>query len=443
MKTLKLILVLLFVSSVVFAQPKEIKQIPSYIVLQNATIIDAISDEGNPGTILIKDDKIQSINYNNTLEIPEGAITYDLTGKFIIPGLIDGHVHITHGTEQDAKDHLKTALQHGVTGVRDMGGDGRMLGLLKKNMQMGENVGPDIFFGTIIAGPKFFENDPRPQSVALGAVAGEVSWQRAITHDTDFKQIVAEAKGIGSTAIKIYANVEPDLIKKVSDEAKKQGLKVWSHAAMAPSKPMDVIMGGSECVSHAGDIFQYEMVDELKDRHDFKSREEAIKYRKNLLNSKWDEKSPKVKRLLKKMKENNTVLDATLFVYTVGLTKNSKTGKVDSSRYNVAMKSTRIAYDAGIKILAGSDHMIDVKPYSFSINIHRELELLAEAGLSNIDIIRAATIINAEVVGEEKNIGTIEEGKLANLVILNSNPLDNISNTRDIKHVFKRGLLIQ
>ena len=91
----------------------------------------------------------------------------------------------------------------------------------------------------------------------------------------------------------------------------------------------------------------------------------------------------------------------------------------------------------GAKIGAGSDSMINTEDNT--VNIHIELELLTKVGLSNIDAIRAATIVNVEGLGEEKNIGIIEREKLANLVVLNANSLENISNIRDIKLVIKRG----
>ena len=102
---------------------------------------------------------------------------YDLTGKYIIPGLIDNHVHITHSTYLDAVAEIQTALKNGVTGVRDMGGDGRMLAQLKRAALIGEIPASDVFFSAIIAGDYFFEKDPRPASVALGAHVGNEAWQ--------------------------------------------------------------------------------------------------------------------------------------------------------------------------------------------------------------------------------------------------------------------------
>ena len=439
MKKITLLFAALLLYTAAHSQEAD-KASPTYVVLKNATIIDAVSDTGKTGSLLIKDDRIETISYDGATTSPEGAIVYDLKGKYIIPGLIDAHVHITHGTLKEAQNQLNTALKAGVTGVRDMGGDGRMLTLLKKNMKIGEDIGSDVFFSTIIAGPEFFASDPRPQEVAKGAKAGEVSWQKAITDTTDLRQAVAEAKGLGATAIKVYLNVDKDLFKKVATEAKRQNLKVWAHGVVPPTKPLDITNGGADVMSHAGSLLQYQMAKgEIKGRHDFESREKAAEWKAKLDAIKWDKNTPEVIQLFDAMKNNNSILDATLFVYyyfkeDIKNMSDEALGKVD------AFRAVTIAYEQGVKIGAGSDHMISEDG---TINLHTELKLLTTAGLSNIDAIRAATIVNAEGLGQEKNIGTIEEGKIANLVILNTDPLENISNTQDIKYVFKRGVVVQ
>ncbi len=408
-----------------------------YKFLKNVGIINMISNELKKGNILIKNDKIQAIDYTKKRKAPESAKIFDLSGKYLIPGLIDAHVHITHGTFNDAKHHLHEAVKNGVTSVRDMGGDGRMLTLLKRNTLIGENIGADVYFSTIIAGPDFFINDKRPQSVALGAKAGEVSWQRAITNDTDLKQVISEVKGIGATAIKVYMNVEKNLFKKVADEAKRQGLKVWAHAVVPPTKAIDITNGGADVMSHAGDMIQYEFIKgDLKDRYGFKNREELITYRNQLKNVQWDENTLEVKRLFSSMKNNNSILDATLHVYD-----NERRSPDDLKN---ALKAVRIASKMGVKVGAGSDNMItEEKGAPAVLNIHGEIELLTKAGLSNFEALQAATIINAEMLGEENNIGTIENGKIANLVILNANPLEDIRNTKKIDFVLKRGKIVK
>ncbi len=429
------------VKEIVTALLNESSDTQNYVILKNATVIDVVTGTVKKGDVHIKNEKIEALDYNQKLMSPVGSTIYNLEGMYIIPGLIDNHVHITHGTLKDAQDHLQTALKNGVTGVRDMGGDGRMLSLLKKNMQIGEDQGPDVFFSTIIAGPTFFENDPRPQQVAKGAKAGEVSWQKAITDTTDLRQVVAEAKGLGATAIKVYLNVDKELFKKVAKEAHRQGLRVWAHAVVHPTRAIDITNGGADVMSHAGDMVQYEFIKgELKGRHDFNSREEANAYRAKIDNIEWDENAPEIIRLFKAMKNNNSILDATLWVYSenVGLVDPNQYG--DSTEYITAYKVTKIAHNMGVKIGAGSDQMIDDD--GITINIHGELELLVLAGLSPAEALKSATIINAEGLGEESNIGSIEKGKLANLVVLNSNPLESIKNTRDIALVVKRGKIV-
>ncbi len=410
----------------------------TYIVLKNATIIDGVSDIGKKGTLFIKDDKIETIDYSNNRQVPKGAIIYNLEGKYIIPGLIDGHTHVTHGTLKEAQEKLYTALKNGVTSVRELGGDGRMLTLLKKNMQIGEDIGPDIFFSTIIAGSEFFDNDPRPASVAKGAKAGQASWQTAITHKSDLRQVIAEAKGLGATAIKVYMSVGNKLFKKVVKEAKRQKLMVWSHAVVPPTKALDITNGGSQVLSHAADMIPYEFLEgDVKSRYSM-SRKEVRAYRKELAAIKWDANSFEVKRLFNAMKNNNSILDATLFIYYYSSRKMRKMKPEELGKEDL-FRAVRIAHNMGVKIGAGTDHMISK---GYIINIHKEIELLTIAGLSNIEALRSATIINAEAMGEKKNIGTIENGKLANLLVLNANPLEDITQTKNIKFVIKRGKVI-
>lgn len=400
------------------------------ILLKNATIIDMISDTGRRGDILIKGDKITRIEYSSQgITNDDASVVYHLDEQFIIPGLIDNHVHITHGSYSDAQNTLALALKHGLTSVRDMGGDGRMLTQLKRAALLGEHMAADVYYSTLIAGQDFFANDPRPASVALGAKAGHVPWQWAISDNTDFDNIIAQSKGSGATAIKIYTDVTPSQLIKVSQAAKKQQLQVWAHASVAPSRPSDVLKAGVNVVSHAGDFIQYELTKEVKDRYTFKDAKKAQAYRTSINSIPIKANDKRVIALLDLMKSHNTILDATLLVYQL---------RNDHDALAYAQNVTKIAYDHGIKISAGTDHIGDGQ----HINIHRELQLLVDAGLSEIDALRAATIVNAEGLGMHNQIGSIEAGKLANLVVLNHNPLSNIGHTRSIHYVIKRGVVI-
>ena len=149
----------------------------------------------------------------------------------------------------------------------------------------------------------------------MGATAGQVPWQWSVNDKTDFDDIVAKSKGLGVTAIKIYTDVSPKQINKVTKAAKKQGLKVWAHAAIAPGRPIDIINSGADAVSHVGDFLQYQVVDVIKDRYAFKEPQDAQAYRDYVNSVDVEGKDPEVIKVIKGMLKNATVMDATLWVY--------------------------------------------------------------------------------------------------------------------------------
>ena len=246
--------------------------------------------------------------------------------------------------------------------------------------------------------------------------------------DTDYNNIIAQTKGLGATAIKAYARLELPAFQKIVAEAKRQGLKVWAHASIPPMRPSEIISAGADVISHAGSFIQYEIADDIKDRYDFDTREARNEYRQKLKEIPFSATTPKVKSLLETMKKNETILDATLWLYQLE-------GQPIDLGY--ALKVTKMVHEAGIKIGAGTDGL-NHDDGSVS-NIHLELKLLTQAGLTPLDALRAATIVNAIGLGQASQIGSIEVNKLANLVILNADPLENIDNSRSVNTVFKRG----
>ena len=172
-------------------------------LLEGATIIDGHSGHApRVASILIEHGRIAQVGEN--IAPPAGAITIDLRGKWIIPGLIDAHVHITDGKRSEIETTLARALRGGITAVRDMGGDDRTLVGLARDARLGDIDAPDVVFSALMGGPSFFA-DPRARASALGATAGETPWMRAVTPQTDLRAAMLEAKGIGATGIKVRA----------------------------------------------------------------------------------------------------------------------------------------------------------------------------------------------------------------------------------------------
>ena len=405
-----------------FAQTIALKNV-NLVDVENLTII-------KEQTIVIQDDAISQVFKTGTKSLDSETIVLDLTDKYVIPGLIDGHVH--HATNPDIWDNdqitrkrLRNLLRGGVTGVRDMGGDARALASLARRANNDVILAPDIYYSVIIGGPKFFE-DPRTKASARGLIAGQTYWMRAVTEDSDLNEVMLTAKGTGATGIKIYAKVEASMIKKLAKAAKKHGLQVWSHVYVDPASPSEISNAGVEVISHAPDLAAEIIEDYVNWR------------RKNIAPDEQQEaasyQAENYQSLLKTLKENGTILDATMTVFDNYKTRSENSQK----RYRHTKMLTQLAYQAGVKISAGTD------AFSESTNqLHRELKLLVnDGGLTPLAAIQAATLHNAQVLGLENSIGTISEGKKANLVVLNTDPSQDISAIENIAHVLKNGQFI-
>jgi imidazolonepropionase-like amidohydrolase len=249
-------------------------------------------------------------------------------------------------------------------------------------------------------------------------VAGQVPWMRAITDTTDIHQAVVEARGTGATAIKLYAELSGALARRITTEAHAQGLKVWAHAALRPALPFDVVEAGVDAVSHAN-LVALAM--------DSARRATALHAPAN---QPLDLEDPGLDTLFSAMLRRHTILEPTLLVFADRPPVLRLAGAI-----------ARQAHRRGVTIIAGTDTLGSADVHSVALpNLHRELELLVTlAGLSPAEALKSATRDAAAVLGAESIRGTIEVGKLADLLVLRSDPLLDIRNTRSIQLVMKRG----
>ncbi|MEO9079076.1 MAG: hypothetical protein ABI268_07150, partial [Rhodanobacter sp.] len=178
------------------------------LALTHATVIDGT---GSPAqvdmTVVINGNEIQSIYPSAMHSPPEDARVEDLQGRYVMPGLIDAHVHMTDVEPDMAhfRVFLRALVDGGVTGVRDMAGNARQLGYLSQLTNNDAIAGPDIFYSALMAGPSFFAKDGRVAAAAPGFAVGTAPWMHAVDPNTDLPSLMAQAKGTGATGIKIYA----------------------------------------------------------------------------------------------------------------------------------------------------------------------------------------------------------------------------------------------
>ena len=404
-----------------------------FLVLEHAQLIDGRSSAVRPDmTVIVDGTDIRNVVAGVPASIPDSALVIDLHGQWLLPGLVDSHVHISHESRRAMEATLERAVRGGVTTVRDMGGDARRLAALQRDAMLGEIFAPDIVYSAIFAGEKFF-TDPRVLDTTRGATPGEVAWMRAVRPSTDVDEAVLLAKGAGASAVKIYADLPPAEVARVTAAAHRHGLKSWSHATVFPSRPSDAVRAGVDVISHAS-MLQWEV---LKDVPPYYGAHRDVKPLDPA-----GAASPRLGALFAEMKRRGTILDATLFVG-----KEVAEAATDSTRrialeglQAFAVAATRAAHAAGVKVSAGTDDLIGET--SDVPNLHEELRLLVSAGFTPMEALQAATRVSAEAAGVLDRVGTIEPGKRANLLVLGSDPTARIESSTDIRLVVKAGRLV-
>ena len=391
------------------------------LVLHNARIVDVINGYvSDASTIIIDGGIIDSIIYDSSVFTFENAVTIDMEGKFLIPGLFDAHVHISSSPEIS----LEIALKHGITGIRDMGGDGGYLKMLQETIESGELNAPDIYFSAIMGGPELINRDTRiklstPEEYELG----EAPWARLVAEGSDIADIIGDAKECGATGIKMYSHLSAVQINELSVEAKKQGLKVWSHSFIYPATTKDAVSAGVEVISHAnGLLFNADW--NLK-------KDGSLAMKPEILHSE------ELAQLLEQMTVQGTMLDPTFSVAEYMLNPIEDQKNADKLR-NLLSDVTRLAFNKGVAIVAGTDCPLP-KDESGRLRLYNELETLTnQVGMPPVDALRAATINCAKMLGIEKSHGSLEEGKTANIVVIAGNPLADIRAIKEVYFVIKK-----
>ena len=433
---------LAFAAAVALALPA-----PQPIAISHVSVVNVVNGRIQKDvTVLLKDGTISAIGKT---VLVEKITIIDGTGKFLIPGLWDMHVHCCNPEYQY---FFPLFLANGVTGVRDMGGPLDQLKDCRTNLENGTLLGPRLVFsGPIVDGPKPIWPDI---SIAVGTPEeGRKAVETVQQSEADFVKVYSLLPrnayfAIAAEAKKrhmVFAGHVPDVITAV--EASDAGQKSFEHL-------ISVLIG---CSSRENELrtnpvpgrTQLQLVHEVLDSYDA-GRAAALfaRFRKN---ETWQCPTLTVLNSLAHLNEPAFQDDPRL-VYLPGevvsqwcptnkdfLWKVFKQDDWDANRLRFAKQCELVGMmsRSGVGILAGTD---TPNPYAFpGFGIHDELALLVKCGLTPRQALQAATINPARYFGWEQNMGTVEVGKAADLVLLDANPLEDIHNTTRIAAVFLRG----
>jgi Amidohydrolase family len=412
------------------------------LALIHATVIDATGAAAKPDmTVLVSGDRIVALGKTGTVRVPDGAQLVDATGRFVIPGLWDMHVHL--GSYEDGKKTLTKFARYGILGVRDMASSvDDILRLRAEMKEPGVGGSRIVAAGPILQGPLPFRLPPMVRTVAT---------------PTEARSTVDELMRQGVDFIKVGDTIERDAYFAVADESKRLGIPFSGHLPVIITAA-EASRAGQRSIEHFGSAGFHGVLIACSTQETELSAyvQEALAaaraggpspdtkmYRADFLTrlvETYDNK--RAAALFSLFAKNGTWNVPTLAaLQSVWESKRDSMSAADhAAGEKVRQKDAEMLTAmrrAGVKILAGTDVPVgEVAP------LHEELVLLAKAGLTPMEALQSATRNAAEFLGRLRAEGTIERGKLANLVVLDANPLTDISNTRRVSAVVRSGKLV-
>ena len=440
---------------------------PAVLALTHVTVIDMTGAAPKADmTVVITGNLISTIGRTGEVSIPRDAQVIDAAGRFLIPGLWDMHVH---ALRKERVDHfLPLFVANGITGVRDMGttADGfAALGQLRQEIASGTRIGPRIIAaGRILDGarPAVPEN-----SVPFAT-------------PTEAREAVHFLKPGGADFIKVYDGVPRDSYFAIIAEAKKLKIPFVGHVPTEITS-IEVSDAGQKSIEHLGTLLRdcsglepksiEERVNAIIGSNDKPKGPSAIPMR-IAARTKIELATysrPKCEQLFARFVKNGTWQVPTLIIKQMNTFVDSANLKNDprmkyisadtlekwkpennlflkyrtpefiETRKQLYRKEVELVgamHRAGVKFMAGTD----VGSYLYpGFSLHDELGLLVQAGFTSMEALRTATYNPAAFLGELDSQGTVQCGKVANLVLLYSNPLENIANTKRIAAVVLNG----
>ena len=405
------------------------------IILENATVIDGTGDLPKPNTtIVINESRIADLTNNATVnpDLPLAAKNViNLTGKYIIPGLFDMHAHVGNVlknsyNQSESEDMLSMLLAYGITTIRNTGGPTEQSVALKKNISEGKIMGPQIFTaGQLLNTPQI----PVPFV------------EKQVITEQDVRQEVRNQIEAGVDYVKLYVGLTPKLAQAAIREAHSNGTKVIGHLYLTSwTDAANLGVGDNKTAVNHIDFLTHgvPVSPSLLSKENRQKFLEAGDHPFNhfLWLDLVDLNGPEISEMISALVNNNVSVDPTLDIYEAMVKEEPQ----NQYLWPKVLQLTKMMYNNGVPILSGTDiPNFDLVP---GASLHHELELLVEAGIPPLEVIKIATRNGAQALDIEIDVGTIEPGKQADMIVLSENPLDDISNTKKIETVINNGQLI-
>jgi imidazolonepropionase-like amidohydrolase len=410
------------------------------LVIENVNLFDSTNAKPIPSQrVTVRGERILSVEAESGQATAVNTQVIDGRGKMLLPGLWDMHQHFF-------PDLAMFDIASGITTARDLANSIDELSKLKKNIELGEQIGPRIILAGFIDGPGPFEGP-----VKVLAATPEEARER-VDHYAD----------LGYVQIKIYSSVKPELVPVIVDEAHKRGLRVSGHVPSGMIAEQFVRDGADE-IQHMNFIMLNFMPDVTETRTPARFTEPGKR------SASLDLNSPQVTQFISFLKEHHTVIDPTMAIWEATYTdrpgkipmidaymfdrlplqiqrglktagqalpaQDAATDQLYRASYTNFVQMLKKLSDNGITIVAGTDQ-------GSGYALHRELEIYCQSGIPAPQVLRMATFGAAQVMKRNSELGSIEPGKLADMILVNGDPTTNISDIRKIDTVIKGGAVM-
>ena len=394
----------------------EIPKGDKVLALVGATLIDGKGgDPVRNSCVIIRNDKIQAVGTRAEIEVPAEAELTDISGLTLLPGLIDAHYH-----NEDSDILALMYLKNGVTAIRDPGEWIESYDTLRK----AGHALPRLF----LAGPHLDTYPPAyPADSYIVKDAGEAALA------------VTKFARQGATVIKVYYGLSLDMIREVCSTAHTYGLPVTAHLEVTDARDaIDAGLDGIEHVTSFGACLIPMRYAETYKQNVLADNNARRRGRYEVWASLDLETNRAADSLIRFLARKKTFVSPTLAVFE---RRSDRGDTIEVKGFSNMLKFVGDAHHEGVRMVVGSHSFVPYAELGYAY--HREMELLHEAGLSNMEVIVAATLENARFFRIEERLGSIEPGKLADLVLVEGDPLQDISAMRNVKQVMLNGAWVR
>ena len=387
-----------------------------HVAIVNGNLFDADAGELRENTtVLVRGDRIVAVGPAASVTVPPDATIVDATGRTVIPGMWDMHVHLQHTAQSNSG---LQQVARGITTVRDLAADTDVAVSYRDRAAAGRILGPRAILGGIVEGPGDWAGptDVLPRTEA------------------EARAVVAAYDSLGYRQIKLYNLVHPDLVPTIARETERRGMILSGHVPRGLSTPAAVRLGFNE-INHAAFLFSTFYPDSIWIPTMRAYSAVALEMAPYV-----DVEGEEMTAMIELFRERGTIIDGTFSIWmrqggAAQVAPGAGSGQDDALAARATANWLRLIqrlYESGVTMVPGTDAQ-------GSSTFVAELEAYESAGVPRAHVLQMATIISARVMGDEADYGSIVPGKVADLVLIEGNPLERISDLRNVERVVLAG----